>query len=112
MRRTFSIFARTSLLLLLLAAADGFARAQEPAANQPSFARGEELFYEAEFNKALLRGANIGEFRFSARPEQTAAGDPLRLVGDVVSKGFFAKLSGIRFHEHVESIVEPNRFMV
>src|SRR6266513_6478257 len=112
MRRTFSIFARTSLLLLLLAAADGLARAQEPAANQPSFARGEELFYEAEFSKALLRGANIGEFRFSARPEQTAAGDPLRLVADVVSKGFFTRLAGIHFHEHVESIVEPNQFMV
>ena len=92
MKRAFSICARASLLLLLLAAAGNSARAQQLAANQPSFARGEELFYEAEFKKGLLRGANIGEFRFSARPEQTAAGDPLRLVGDVVSKGFFTKL--------------------
>ena len=112
MKRTLSIFARTSLLLLLLAANGTFARAQQAAANQLSFARGEELFYEAEFKKGLLRGANIGEFRFSARPEQTAAGDPLRLVGDVVSKGFFTKLAGIRFHEHVESIVDPDQFMV
>ena len=112
MKRVLSIFARTSLLLLLLAAAGGFARAQQPAANQHSFSRGEELFYEAEFSKALLRGANIGEFRFSARPEQEAAGDPLRLVGDVVSKGFFAKLAGIRFHEHFESIVDLDQFMV
>ena len=112
MKRAFSIFARSSLLLLLLAAAGASSRAQQPAANQHSFARGEELFYEAEFNKALLRGANIGEFRFSARPEHTAAGDPLHLVGDVVSKGFFTKLFGIRFHEHVESIVDPDQFMV
>jgi hypothetical protein len=112
MKRAFSIFARTSLLLLLLAANGTFARAQPAAANPVSFARGEELFYEAEFKKGLLRGANIGEFRFSARPEQTAAGDPLRLVGDVVSKGFFTKLAGIRFHEHVESIVDPDQFMV
>jgi hypothetical protein len=112
MKRVFSIFARTSLLLLLLAAAGNFARAQQPAANQLSFARGEELFYEAEFNKGPLRGANIGEFRFSARPEQTDAGDPLRLVGDVVSKGFFTRIAGIRFHEHVESIVDPDQFMV
>src|SRR5713101_7430789 len=110
MKRAFSIFARTSLLLLLLAATGSFARAQQPAVNQLSFARGEELFYEAEFKKGLLRGANIGEFRFSARPEQTASGDPLRLVGDVVSKGFFPKLAGIHFHEHVESIVSPDQF--
>ncbi len=110
MKRAFSIFARTSLLLLLLAATGSFARAQQPAANHISFARGEELFYEAEFKKGLLRGANIGEFRFSASPEQTAAGDPLRLVADVVSKGFFTKLAGIHFHEHVESIVDPEQF--
>src|SRR5260370_23311270 len=110
MKRAFSIFARTSLLLLLLAATGIFA--QQPAVNQLSFVRGEELYYEAEFKKGLLRGANIGEFRFSARPEQTAAGDPLRLVADVVSKGIFTRLAGIHFHEHVESIVEPNQFMV
>src|SRR5438552_13626434 len=110
MKRAFSIFARTSLLLLLLAANGTFARAQQPAANRPSFSRGEELFYEAEFNKALLRGANIGELHFSARPEATSTGDPLRLVGDAVSKGFLTKLVGIRFHEHFESIVDPDQF--
>jgi hypothetical protein len=112
MKRAFSIFARTSLLLLLLAAAGVFARAQQAGASQLPFSRGEELFYEAEFKKGLLRGANIGEFRFTARSEQDASGDPLHLVGDVVSKGFFAKLAGIRFHEHVESIVDPDQFMV
>jgi hypothetical protein len=110
MKRDSSIFARTSLLLLLLAATGSLARAQQPGASQLSFSRGEELFYQAEFKRALLRGANIGEFRFSARPEQTASGDPLRLVGDVVSKGFFAKLAGIHFHEHIESIVSPDQF--
>jgi hypothetical protein len=112
MKRVLSIFARTSLLLLLLAVTGTLARAQQPSANQLPFARGEELFYEAEFKKGLLRGANIGEFRFSARPEQTAAGDPLHLVGDVASKGFFTRLAGIHFHEHVESIVDPDQFMV
>src|SRR5712692_11241372 len=112
MKRNSSIFARISFLLLLLAIAGSFARAQQPGASQLSFSRGEELFYEAEFKRALLRGANVGEFRFSARPEQTAAGDPLRLVGDVVSKGFFTKLAGIHFHEHIESIVNLDQFMV
>lgn len=110
MKRASSIFARASLLLVLLAATGSFARAQQLGAREPLFFRGEELFYEAEFKKGLLRGANIGEFRFSARPEQTAAGDPLHLVGDVVSKGFFTKLAGIHFHEHVESVVDPDQF--
>src|SRR5258708_40144663 len=101
MYRAFSIFARTALLFLLLAANGAFGRAEPAVESLPSFAGGEELFYEAEFSKTLLRGANVGEFRFSARPGQTAAGDPLRLVGDVVSKGFFTKLAGIHFHEHV-----------
>src|ERR1700674_2027666 len=110
MKTVFSIFARASLFLLLLTATGSFAHAQQPTVNQLSFARGEELYYEAEFKKGLLRGANIGEFRFSARPEQSAAGDPLRLVADVVSKGIFTRLAGIHFHEHVESIVSPDQF--
>ncbi len=111
MKRAFSIFACTSLLLSLLTAANSLARAQQPAARQPSsFVHGEELFYEAEFKKGLLRGADIGEFRFSAHSEQDASGDPLRLVADVVSKGFFTRLAGIRFHEHIESIVDPEQF--
>lgn len=110
MKKAFSIFARTSLLPLVLAAAGGFAPAQQSGAKQPSFVRGEELFYEAEFKKGLLRGANIGEFHFSARPEQTAGSDPLRLVGDVISKGIFTRLAGIHFHEHVESIIDPEQF--
>src|SRR6266852_7120401 len=114
MKRAFSIFARTSLLLLLLAATGIFARAQQPAVNQLSFVRGEELFYEAEFKRGLLRGANIGEFRFSvlSEPATGTGSDPLHLIGDAVSKGFFTKLAGIRFHEHVESIVDPDRFML
>ena len=110
MRRALLIFARTFLLFLLLAAAGSLAQTPQRSANQLSLVRGEELFYEAEFRKGLLRGAKIGEFRFSARSEQTDSGDPLRLVGDAVSKGFFTKLAGIRFHEHVESIVDPDRF--
>src|SRR5712692_6137282 len=112
MKKDSSILARTFLLLLLLAATGIFARAQQPGASQLSFSRGEELFYEAEFKRALLRGANIGEFRFSAHSEQTASGDPLHLVGDAVSKGFFTKIAGVHFHEHVESIVDPDQFIL
>ena len=96
----------------------------------------EQLVYEGEFSKLLLRGINIAELRFKAyRPAaaataqasgdtQQTSGDgqaattsqaataspPLMLSTDVVSKGWFHKLFGINFRYHVESQVEPNAF--
>lgn len=61
----------------------------------------------------MLRGVDVGEFRFSAKPvpaKSNGASDPLQLIADVVSKGFFTKLAGFRFHQHVESSVDPERF--
>jgi hypothetical protein len=96
-----------------------FAGAVQPRAQLASgtaslpFAKGEELFYQAEFKRALLRGVDVGEFRFSAKSVQAksnGASDPLQLVADVISKGFFTKLAGFRFHQHVESRVDPDRF--
>ena len=109
MKRFLSIVAIACLLLALA----GQLRAQEPGAASLPFAKGEELVYRAEFKRALLRGIDVGEFRFSARsaPARTdAASDPLELVADVVSKGFFTRLAGFSFHQHVESKVDPNRF--
>jgi hypothetical protein len=87
------------------------------------FAPSEQLIYEGEFTKLLLRGINIAELRFKAsRPGAPAAvvqgkGDgeepaaqPLLLTTDVVSKGFFSKLFGVTFHYHAESQVGPNDF--
>ncbi|HZT57285.1 MAG TPA: DUF3108 domain-containing protein [Pyrinomonadaceae bacterium] len=87
------------------------------------FAPSEELVYEGEFSKLLLRGINIAELRFKfTRPAQAtrdvqAKGDgeepaaqPLLFTTDVVSKGFFVKLFGVSFHYHAESQVEPNEF--
>jgi hypothetical protein len=84
------------------------------------FVPSEELVYEGEFTRAILRGINIAELRFKAeRPSAstlTVAADgqtpatPLVLTTDVVSKGFFSKLFGITFKFHAESQVEPNDF--
>lgn len=97
------------------------------------FTPSEQLVYEGEFSKLLLRGINIAELRFKAyRPAaaaatapasgdtQQASGDgqaatpapapPLMLSTDVISKGWFHKLFGINFHYHVDSQVEPNAF--
>ena len=85
------------------------------------FAPSEELVYEGEFTRAILRGINIAELRFKAhRPAATTlvadgggqapAPAPLVLTTDVVSKGFFSKLFGVTFKFHAESQVEPNDF--
>ena len=85
----------------------------------------EELVYEGEFTRSLLRGINIAELRFKARRHVAAEGAPERageapaeaappphlvLTTDVVSKGFFSKLFGVTFKFHAESQVEPNDF--
>ena len=109
MNRLFSIAISGCLLLALTVQL----RAQESVTALLPFAKGEELFYQAEFKRALLRGVDVGEFRFSAKSapaKVNGASDPLELTADVVSKGFFAKLAGFRFHQHVESTVDPNRF--
>jgi hypothetical protein len=93
-----------------------------PAPRTPAampFIPSEELVYEGEFTRAILRGINIAELRFKAqRPSasnvtvegETAAVAPLLLTTDVISKGFFSKLFGVTFKFHAESQVEPNDF--
>ncbi len=83
------------------------------------FSSGEELVYQGEFNKGLLHGVDVAEFRFKATTERVSAkgvppDDPFTvlLVGDVVSKGLFPRIAGFRFHEHVESSVDPDPFTV
>jgi len=97
--------------LLLLPAAQAAAQPNSAATSLP-FAKGEELFYQAEFQRALLRGIDVGEFRFSAKPAESGANDGshLHLIADVVSKGIFTRLAGFRFHEHVETIIDPDPF--
>lgn len=95
-----------------------------------SFEPAEELYYEGEFSKLLLRGIKIAEFKFSAkrtpaisdvacRPTADTsalslnhADAPLLFTGQVESKGWFRKLFGINFRYHVESIVDPNTFSI
>jgi hypothetical protein len=83
------------------------------------FVPSEELVYEGEFTKMLLRGINIAELRFKAQRTapaavaaegQEAAPASLVLTTDVVSKGFFPKVFGMSFKFHAESQVEPNDF--
>ena len=110
---------RTALALLVLALAVNGVVGQGTERPAVPFSGGEELVYQAEFNKGLLRGIDVAEFRFKAETQRVptkglSEGDPviLRLVGDVASKGLFPRIAGFRFHEHVESTVDPDPFTV
>lgn len=114
------------LLMLALVGAVNLAPAQKAArAVQPRpFEPAEELIYEAEFSRAILRKIDVADFRFTASrtplttPDETngakTQGPPpvLKLTGDVSSKGFFARLFNLKFRERVESVVDPVSFTV
>lgn len=86
--------------------------------------RGEELVYEAEFSRAVLRNIDVADFRFSsirvpvtnggtsasASPKQPDPAYSLQFVGEIKSKGFFSRLFNLNFLERVISIVEPGSF--
>ena len=97
------------------------AEAQKPlAASTRPFEPVEELFFEAEFSRALLRGLNVAEF--TLRANQTLISEEanpkeakqylLTFSADVASKGFFTRLFNLRFRERVESTVEPTTFTI
>jgi Protein of unknown function (DUF3108) len=96
-----------------------FVEAQQPiAANTRPFEPTEELLYDAEFNRALLRGLNVAEFKLRSAgssmisEEDKRAGKPysLTFTADLESKGFFTRLFNLHFHEQMESTVEGNSF--
>jgi hypothetical protein len=107
---------RLALALVFLAAAASplFAQ-QKPAAPLP-FARGEELVYQAEFSRGVLRGIDVAEFRFKATTENISRGvddsPVLNLTGDVASRGLFPRIAGFKFHQHVESVAGTEPFTV
>ena len=103
-----------------------FARAQrvESHAETRHFELGEELLFEAEFSRALLRKLDVADLKFRAtrkplneatsNTEASVASQPYALTfsADVSSKGLFARLFNLKFRERVESVVEPRSFTV
>jgi hypothetical protein len=98
----------------------GDSAAAKPLPFQPD----EELIYQADFSKLLLRGIEIAEFRFAVGRERPAAGaapagaaarqqsDNLVFKGDVRAKGWFRKIFGIDFHYNHESTVTPDTLLI
>lgn len=80
-----------------------------PAYTKPHrFELGEELHFEAEFSRALLRNIDVADLKFHA----TRTSEALTFKADVSSKGFFARLFNLKFREQVESTVEPLTFTI
>jgi hypothetical protein len=113
-------FALLALVLstLLLVSAPASDSKRRDTARLP-FEPSEELVYEGEFSRALLRGINVAELRFtanraqvSAQPQNANAPTVLRFSLDAVTKGILRKLFGLNYHQHVESTVEPASFSV
>ncbi|HVF27645.1 MAG TPA: DUF3108 domain-containing protein [Pyrinomonadaceae bacterium] len=124
-----SIYTVAGVLLFVVA----FAPLGRPAANGSSidtspapmpFEPAEQLVYEGEFSKLLLRGIKIAELKFTAG-RAPSAGDnaslpsakshppaPLFFTSNIESKGWFRKLFGINFHYRVESTVEPDSLTI
>ena len=86
----------------------------------PPFEPGEELIYKAEVSRSLLKKVDVATFRFvaerttKAKSADASSAQPfaLKFTGDVTSEGFFVRLFNLRFHQHVESTVDPESLVV
>ena len=108
-----------AFLLLLAAAVSAAAQKPTRPITLRPFEPAEELIYEAELSRGLLRGLDVAEFRLKAQRRNSAktgtqpqTPETLVLSCEIASKGFFPKLFGLRFRETLESTVEPVSFAV
>lgn len=84
------------------------------------FSPTEELVYDCEFSRSLMRGLNVAELRSTAI--QTTATttslqsglvqNPLLFKLEVSSKGLLQKLFGVNFHQLFDSTVDSKTFAV
>ena len=115
LNKTTAIF----VFVLLLGVSSVYAQKQGAATSRP-FEAGEELHFEAEFSRLMLRKLDVADLKFRASRTPTTAGAEktevspyaLTFTADIASKGFFARLFNLKFRERVESTVEPISFTV
>jgi hypothetical protein len=121
--RTFKTLIFVSLLALVVSASLPIARAQQRHGSHPAtkrFELGEELHFEAEFSRLMLRKLDVADLIFRAgrtpvensNDSQNSKSYALTFSADISSKGFFARLFNLKFRERVESTVEPMTFTV
>jgi hypothetical protein len=123
--RVLSLFTVLAIAIVLGSVASPFATAQKQTtvgSSKHPFEPSEQLFYEAEFSRSILRKLDVADFKFSAgraplSESNSSAGEnsaPYQLVfkAEIASKGFFTRLFNLNFKERVESVVEPLSFTV
>lgn len=83
------------------------------------FQSDEELYFLAEFSKAVLRGLDVAELRLKVtkkeetqKPNSEQNTTLYNLTAETKSKGFAPKLFGINFFQSVESVVDSTSFRV
>jgi len=107
---------KSIVVIFLLALTVSVTRAQRVDSGRRHFELGEELQFEAEFSRALLRKLDVADltFRATRTPIDASGSKPFALTfnADVASKGFFPRLFNLKFRERVESTVEPISFTV
>src|SRR2546423_1965149 len=105
---------RPLVAIVVLATALSLPQAQQSSRTPLPFERGEELVYQAEFTRGLLRSVDVAELHFKSTTEHIARGAEdavvLHLTGDVVSRGLFPRIAGFKFHQHVDSTAEVEPF--
>src|SRR5947209_4306201 len=117
MYRNIKRFIVPALAILLIAAA-ALADGTTPSTSAGfSLPRNEELVYQAELSRSLLRGVDVAEFRLSSNREGTetrhdSTTRQLHTSLDAVSKGLLRKFFGLRFHQRIDSTIEPDSFQV
>ena len=120
-RRAASVVFVLALILLPSSAFASDTASERKADARPApmpFEPAEQLVYDGDFSRSLLRGIKIAEFKFTAlrvpatsvdsgaKPtNSTEAPAQLLLVSDVTSAGWFRKLFGINFHLDRKSVV-------
>ena len=87
------------ILLLVTVVSVGDVRAQK-ALPRP-FEPLEELHFEAEFSRALIRKLDVADLKFQASSSPKTNGEAYALTfkAEVTSKGFFARLFNLKFKE-------------
>lgn len=86
-------------------------KATSPTSTRP-FGPVEELHFEAEFSRALIRKLDVADIKFRATNKPEGDSYALTFNAEIKSKGFFTRLFNLNFREVVESIVEPFTFTV
>jgi hypothetical protein len=103
-----------ALAVVAFIPSSGVAQKATSATSTRPFEPLEELHFEAEFSRALLRRLDVADIKFhaSSAPATDDQSYTLTFKAEVTSKGFFARLFNLKFREVVESTVEPLTFTV